>query len=121
MFEPPELDEDGFPVPHTKEAIAAATIDGNYTQSPEQAVSGTADEVDIEYRAILGVKSRVKAVEGESEEEQAKNLAKAVNAETQELAKRAARHGIDATVALAPVARLIAEAHDQISKAQKAA
>lgn len=120
MFEPPELDQDGFPVPHTKEAIAAATIDGNYTQSPEQAVSGTADEVDIEYRAILGVKSRVKRVEGESEDEQATKLAKAVNSETQELAKRAARLGIDPTVALAPIARIVAEAHAQMGN-EKAA
>jgi hypothetical protein len=121
MFEPPELDADGFPVPHTKEAIAAATVDGNYTQSADQAVPGTADEVDVEYRAILSVKSRVKQAEGESEEEQAVKLAKAVNSETKELAKRAARHGIDPTIALAPVARLIAEAHAQISESDEAA
>lgn len=63
MFEQPETDQLGYPIAPTAEAIAAASIDGNYTQDPKQAVTGVAPEVDIEYRRVLGVKKRMKDAE----------------------------------------------------------
>lgn len=115
MHEPPELDDQGFPVKHTPSAIAAATVDGNYTQSPDQAVPDVADEVGIEYRRALSARSRSKRAK-ERPEEEAQEIARRLNTETRELAKRAVKNGVDPALALAPIAALIAEAHAQMGE-----
>jgi hypothetical protein len=68
MFEPPETDQFGYPIKPTKEAIAAATIDGNYTQDPSQAVPSGAPEVDVEYRRVLGMRKRKRDADNEPTE-----------------------------------------------------
>jgi hypothetical protein len=118
MFEPPETDAEGFPIPHTKEAIAAATIDGNYCQGSSQAVPDVAEEVDIQYRRVLGTKARAKDAGIKREEQpmqEAEKDLQRVNAETKELAKRAVKMGIAPTVALAPVVRALKEAHADLT------
>lgn len=118
MFEPPETDAQGFPIPHTKEAITAATIDGNYCQGSSQAVPDVGEEVDVEYRRVLGTKARAKDADRKREEQpmtEADKDVQRVTAETRELAKRAVRMGLDPTVALAPVARALKEAHADLT------
>jgi hypothetical protein len=78
MEEPPETDAEGFPIPHTKEAIAAATIDGNYCQGSAQAVPDVAEEVDIQYRRVLGVRKRKEDMEKEPEEEARRKRERAI-------------------------------------------
>jgi hypothetical protein len=68
MYEPPETDAEGFPLRHDQAAIAAASIDGNYTQDPSQAVPESASEVDIEFRRLLSVKKRTTDAESETAE-----------------------------------------------------
>lgn len=68
MYEPPETDAEGYPLAHDEEAIEAASIDGNYTQDPAQAVPESASEVDIEFRRLLSVKKRVADAESEPSE-----------------------------------------------------
>lgn len=117
MFEPPETDEYGDPIKPTKEAIEAATIDGNYTQDPNQAVTGVGPEVDIEYRRVLGVKKRVRESERKRKEQpvtEADADLQRLNAETRELAKRAVKLGLDPTIALAPIAKAIKDAHAEL-------
>jgi hypothetical protein len=124
MFEPPETDEEGFPIPHTKEAIAAATVDGNYCQGSSQAVPDVGEEVGIAYQRVLGTKSRAKTAESKKEEqpmEEARKDLQRVNSETKELAKRAVKMGLDPTIALAPVYQAIASAHAGLSQDQVAA
>jgi len=118
MHEPPETDECGHPIPHTKEAIAAATVDGNYCQGSSQAVPDVAEEVDIQYRRVLGTKARGKDASRKREEQpmqEAEKDLQRVNAETKELAKRAVKMGVDPTVALVPVVRALKEAHADLS------
>jgi len=110
MHEPPERDEYGYPIPHTKEAIAAATVDGNYTQDPRQAVSSTGPEVDIEYRRVLGVRKRKAVMDSESEHDAQRKRERALREEL-----RATLKGLEPQAAaelLAGVERLCAEAKD---------
>jgi len=118
MFEPPETDAEGFPIPHTKEAIAAATVDGNYCQGSSQAVPDVGEEVDIQYRRVLGTKARGKDASRKRKEQpmqEAEKDLQRVTAETRELAKRAVKMGVDPTIALAPVARALKEAHADLT------
>lgn len=82
VFDPPEVDEYGTPVPPTAEAIARARIDGNYTSSKAQSVPGTEDEMDDALHArihgeadaenaIRGIKQQVRAEQLEIEERMA--------------------------------------------------
>lgn len=114
MFEPPETDEFGYPIKPTPGAIAAATIDGNYCQGNSQAVPDVGEEVGIEYQRVLGTKSRAKTIARNKEEQPVEEAGKdleRLNSETKELAKRAIKMGLDPTIALAPVARALKEAH----------
>lgn len=117
--EPPETDEEGFPVPHTKEAIDAATIDGSYTQDPRQAIPSGAPEVDVEYRRVLGTKSRARQAERNRKEqpmqEGEEDIRKATS-EMRELARRAARAGLNPTEVLAPIFGQIKAGHDSVSE-----
>ena len=118
MFEPPETDAEGFPIPHTKEAIAAATVDGNYCQGSSQAVPDVGEEVDIQYRRVLGTKAKAKDASRKREEQSMQEAEKdlqRVTTETRELAKRAVKMGVDPTIALAPVARALKEAHADLT------
>jgi hypothetical protein len=124
MFQPPETDQYGDPISHTAESIAAATIDGNYTQDPKQAVTGVGPEVDVEYRRVLGTKTKAKEATRKREEDPMGEMdqdLKRLNRETREIAKRAAKMGIDPTIALAPVLRAAADAHAQLSAERAAA
>lgn len=61
MFEPPELDDQGKPIPPSPDAIEAATIDGNYTAAAELAVpnvceSDLADQDRYADQAEMGLK-----------------------------------------------------------------
>lgn len=110
MHEPPERDQHGFPIPHTKEAIAAATIDGNYTQDPRQAVSSTGPEVDVEYRRVLGVRKRKAVMDSETEQEAQRKRERALREELRSTLK-----GLEPQAAaelLAGIERLCAEAKD---------
>jgi len=110
MHEPPERDEYGFPIPHTKEAIAAATVDGNYTQDPRQAVPSTGPEVDVEYRRVLGVRKRKAVMDSESEQEAQRKRERALREELRSTLK-----GLESQAAvelLAGIERLCAEAKD---------
>jgi hypothetical protein len=124
MHEPPERDEYGYPIPHTKEAIAAATVDGNYTQDPRQAVPSTGPEVDVEYRRVLGTRSRTRAAERKRKEEpmqEGEEDIRRLTSEMRELAKRAVKMGVDPATALAPIAGEIKKAHIEIGQDQVAA
>ena len=124
MFELPVTDEYGYPMAPTADAIAAATVDGNYTQDPKQAVTGVAPEVDIEYRRVLGVRRRMKQSEqardadpmGEAERDAAR-----LNSELKELTKRAVKMGVDPVATVAPIQRAIEEAHANLSEESAAA
>lgn len=124
MFEPPETDEFGYPIKPTPGAIAAATIDGNYCQGNGQAVPDVGEEVGIEYQRVLGTKSRAKTVarnkEAQPVQEAEKDLER-LGSETRELAKRAIKMGLDPTIALAPVARALKEAHAGLTPDSEAA
>lgn len=78
MFELPETDELGYPIKPTADAIAAATVDGNYTQDPNQAVAGVGPEVDVEYRRVLGVRRRMKQIGSESSVEKRRKQERAI-------------------------------------------
>jgi hypothetical protein len=78
MYEPPETDALGFPIDPTADAIAAATIDGSYTQDPNQAVRGVGPEVDVEYRRVLGVRRRMKEIDSESSVEKRRKQERAI-------------------------------------------
>lgn len=124
MFEPPETDEHGYPIPPTKEAIAAATIDGNYCQGSGQAVPDVGEEVDVEYRRVLGTKARAKAAGAKREEqpmEEGEEDVRRLASEMRELAKRAVKLGVDPVIALAPIASQISKAHDEIGQDKAAA
>lgn len=124
MYRPPEFDHLGLPIPHTKESIAAATIDGNYTQDPSQAVPGVAPEVDVEYRRVLGVRRRMKHSEAAREADpmkEAERDAERLNRELKELAKRAVKMGLDPVERIAPIQRAIEEAHAGLSEDKAAA
>jgi hypothetical protein len=123
VFEPPELDEFGHPIKHTKEAIEAARIDGGYTQDPSQAVSTGGEGVGVDYHNVLAVKSRSKAAERrlrEQPEDEALELVKSFHAEQRELAKRVARLGLDPALVMAPVAQAIAGVHASLSEERNA-
>lgn len=124
MHQPPEFDHLSLPIPHTKESIAAATIDGNYTQDPKQAVTGVAPEVDVEYRRVLGVRRRMKQSETARETdplaEAEKDVAR-LNSELKDVAKRAVKMGIDPVATIAPIQRAIEEAHAGLSEDRAAA
>jgi hypothetical protein len=110
MHEPPERDEYGYPIPHTKEAIAAATVDGNYTQDPRQAVPSTGPEVDVEYRRVLGARKRKAVMDSESEHEAQRKRERALRDELRSTLK-----GLEPQAAaelLAEVERLCTEAKD---------
>jgi hypothetical protein len=110
MHEPPERDQYGYPIPHTKEAIAAATVDGNYTQDPRQAVPSTGPEVDVEYRRVLGVRKRKAVMDSESEQEAQRKRERALRDELRSTLK-----GLEPQAAaelLAGVERLCVEAKD---------
>jgi len=124
MFEPPETDEEGFPIPHTKEAIAAATVDGNYCQGSSQAVPDIGEEVGIAYQRVLGTKSRAKTAERNKEEQpmqEGEEDIRRLTSEMRELAKRAVKMGVDPALALAPIAGEIKKAHSEIGHDQVAA
>lgn len=110
MHEPPERDQHGYPIPHTKEAIAAATIDGNYTQDPRQAVPSTGPEVDIEYRRVLGVRKRKAVMDSEAEHEAQRKRERALRDELRATLKRLEPQA--AAELLAGVERLCTEAKD---------
>lgn len=120
MFEPPETDHLGIPIPHDEAAIEAARLDGNYTQDSRQAVPESGEEVDIQYRRVLGVKSRARQV-GRKRKEQpmegGQEDVRALSSEMRELAKRAVRMGVDPAIVLAPIAGEIAKAHREMSTA----
>jgi hypothetical protein len=110
MFEPPETDAEGFPIPHTKEAIAAATIDGNYCQGSSQAVPDVGEEVDIQYRRVLGVRKRKADMEKEPDEEARRKRERAIRDQL-----RATLKGLEPQAAaelLAGIERQIEEARD---------
>lgn len=110
MFEPPETDEYGDPIRHTSESIAAATIDGNYTQDPKQAVSGVGPEVDVEYRRVLGVRKRKADMEKETDREARRKRERAIRDELRSTLK-----GLEPQAAaelLAEIERLCTEARD---------
>lgn len=124
MYEPPETDAEGFPLAHDQAAIAAASIDGNYTQDRAQAVPESASEVDIEFRRLLSAKKRVSEAEIKREEQpmtEAEKDLQRLNTETKELARRAVRMGVSPAIALAPVARALQEAHANLSPEKSAA
>lgn len=124
MFEAPETDEYGDPIEHSEEAIAAATIDGNYCQGSTQAVPDIAEEVDVVYRRVLGTRSRAKQAETLRKEQpmtEAEKDLQRLNVETKELAKRAVKMGLDPTIAIAPVARALKEAHANLGSEKAAA
>lgn len=124
MFEPPETDEEGFPIPHTKEAIAAATVDGNYCQGSSQAVPDIGEEVGIAYQRVLGTKSRAKTAERNKEEQpmqEGEEDIRRLTSEMRELAKRAVKMGVDPALALAPIAGELKKAHTEIGRDQVAA
>ncbi len=123
MFEPPETNEYGDPIAHTAEAIAAATIDGNYTQDPKQAVTGVGPEVDIEYRRVLGVKKRANDAEYKRKEQpmtEAEKDAQRAAKELQQLVARSVKAGLDPVAVLAPINRAISEAHAGVTEQGKA-
>lgn len=124
MYEPPETDEFGYPIKPTKEAIAAASIDGNYTQDPSQAVPAGAPEVDIEYRRVLGTRARTRSAERKRKEQpmqEGDEDVRRLTSEMRELAKRAVKMGVDPAVALAPIARQIEQAHAEVGQEEVAA
>jgi len=121
MFEPPETNSEGFPIPHTKEAIAAATVDGNYCQGSSQAVPDVAEEVDIQYRRVLGTKAKAKDASRKREEQpmqEGEEDIRRITSEMRELARRAVKMGVDPAIALAPIARQITEAHAEMGQEQ---
>lgn len=97
MFEPPETDAEGFPIPHTKEAIAAATIDGNYCQGSAQAVPDVAEEVDVEYRRVLGTKARAKEPGMEKAKRNEEATAKQLARKLARIQAEGAKYGVDLT------------------------
>jgi len=107
MFEAPEVDGLGFPIEPTKEAINAATIDGNYTQDPSRAVSDGGEVPDVEYRTALGLKSRMGAAQAkEKAEERAREDARRFAAQIRDILIMHARSGVDSTPFLADLQRL---------------
>jgi hypothetical protein len=119
MHEPPETDAEGFPLPHDQAAIAAASIDGSYTQDPAQAVPQSASEVDIEFRRLLSVRKRTKEAETKREDqpetEAAKDARRAAK-ELRQLVDRAVKKGLDPIAVLAPINRAISEAHAGVTE-----
>lgn len=115
MFEPPETDAEGFPIPHTKEAIAAATIDGNYCQGSSQAVPDVAEEVDVQYRRVLGVRKRKEDMEKEPEDEARRKRERALRDELRTTLKDLEPQA--AAELLAGIERLCQEAADSSSAA----
>lgn len=110
MFEPPETDELGYPIKPTPGAIAAATIDGNYCQGSGQAVPDVGEEVDVEYRRVLGVKKRKADMENEASEDARRKRERAIRDDL-----RATLKGLEAQAAvelLAGIERLCREAKD---------
>jgi len=108
MYEPPETDAEGFPLRHDQAAIDAASIDGNYTQDPSQAVPESASEVDIEFRRLLSVKKRTMVAESEPAEEVRRKRERAARDKLREAMKGLDPQGQVAL--LASIERLIDEA-----------
>ncbi|HET7121280.1 MAG TPA: hypothetical protein VFI17_08540 [Solirubrobacterales bacterium] len=119
MYEPPETDAEGYPLAHDEEAIKAASIDGNYTQDPAQAVPESASEVDVEFRRLLSVKKRTKEAETKREEQpmtEAEEDARRAAKELRQLVERAVKKGLDPVAVLAPINRAISEAHAGVTE-----
>jgi hypothetical protein len=118
LREAPELDRYGRPIPPSKEATEAATLDGNYCETTHQAVPEIAEEVDVKYRRGLGVSAKVREARRKRmekpEKEAARDLAPLV-AEMREIGKRAVKLGLDPAPFVAPIARQIEEAHRELS------
>lgn len=110
MFEPPETDRYGLPIPPSDAAIAAATIDGNYCQGGVQAVPDIGEEVDIDYRRVMSVKKRAKDAETEQPESVRRKRERAIRDELRETLR-----GLDPesqALLLARIEREIEEARD---------
>lgn len=110
MYEPPETDEYGYPIKPTAEAIKAATIDGNYTQDPRQAIPSGAPEVDVEYRRVLGVRKRKAQMDKEPAEDARRKRERAIRDDLRSTLK-----GLEPQAAaelLAGIERLCEEAKD---------
>jgi hypothetical protein len=112
MYEPPETDAEGYPLRHDQPAIDAASIDGNYTQDPSQAVPESASEVDIEFRRILSVKKRKADAESEAPEAVRRKRERAAREKLRETLK-----GLDPQAQVA----LLANVERVIEDAQKVA
>ena len=99
MHSPPDLDELGYPIPHDKEAIARARVEGAITSSPALAVPGDAGEVvPGEYQNVVRMSSRSKWAEHqatERAEQQMRDAARRVTAQIRDNLVTMARQGVD--------------------------
>jgi hypothetical protein len=113
MYEPPETDAEGFPLRHDEAAIAAASIDGNYTQDPAQAVPESASEVDVEFRRLLSVKKRQNDSESEPPEAVRRKRERAARDKLRETLK-----GLDPqaqVILLAEIENLLEQAQQKVA------
>lgn len=120
MFEAPELDAQGYPIEHDKEAIAAATEDGNYTPAVELAVSDIGDAVPPEYDNVIEMGKRERAAElqrREHAEATRKRELRALTSAMKETAVMLSRQGLDTTPLMADLQRVLAEHQEQVRSA----
>jgi hypothetical protein len=98
MFEPPELDSFGDPIPPTPDAIESARLEGNYTSSAELAVPDVGESVPDDYQNGLVIQAKERFA-SHREKAQAEELAKrdlrSVTAQIRETAIQMARNGLD--------------------------
>jgi hypothetical protein len=116
MFELPETDEHGYPIAPTPEAIAAATVNGNYTQDPNQAVTGVGPEVDVEYRRVLGVRRRMKQINSESSDEVRRKRERAIRDRLREVLR-----GLDPENQILLLAKIEQDIEDAVEPSAEAA
>lgn len=112
MYEPPELNDDGNPIPPSAAAIEAARLDGSYTASHSLSVptSGEAVGDDVQNEFAMAARNRFAEEKNlERTEEHARRDAKRVAQGIRELAIAAARSGADPTLVLASYARKVEE------------
>ena len=105
--------EKGEPVPMTKEEELG------YTHDPRRGISA-GRAVPSKYQNVLSMQGHSRHAEhkrAERAEEETREDLRRLNCEIRELAKRAAKMGVDPTQVLAPIAREIASQHANIRDA----
>lgn len=109
IHEPPVVDDMGFPIPHDNAAIAAATVDGNYTAAHELAVPEDDEALDVETARKYSRAATQRFANLRSHENRQRQVAQ-LSGKLKSLQKRAESSGVDLTEQIDAIEAALADA-----------